>query len=93
MQENVKVHHNSDVHKQKRTDTRGSLENEKLLLENLADIRKSLNITQKELACLTGNTQQEISRLEQRKHSPSVRTLCRILDNIGYNLSLTKKSS
>ena len=75
----------------KRTDTKGSIENERILLESIAGIRKELHITQKELAHLSNNTQQEISRLEQKKHSPSVRTLCRILDSIDYELLLSKK--
>ena len=75
----------------KRTDTKGSTENERILLESIAGIRKELHITQKELAHLSNNTQQEISRLEQKKHSPSVRTLCRILDSIDYELLLSKK--
>ena len=58
----------------KRTDTKGSIENERILLESIAGIRKELHITQKELPHLSNNTQQEISRLEQKKHSPSVRT-------------------
>lgn len=75
----------------KRTDTEGSIENERILLESIVGIRKELHITQKELAYLSNNTQQEISRLEQKKHSPSVRTLCRILDSIDYELQLSKK--
>ena len=50
----------------KRTDTKGSIENERILLESIAGIRKELHITQKELAHLSNNTQQEISRLEQK---------------------------
>ena len=45
----------------KRTDTKGSTENERILLESIAGIRKELHITQKELAHLSNNTQQEIS--------------------------------
>ena len=54
----------------KRTDTKGSTENERILLESIAGIRKELHITQKELAHLSNNTQQEISRLEQKKTQP-----------------------
>lgn len=68
-------------------------ENERALLDELVDIRKHLNITQAELAQISGNSQQEISRLEKQKHSPSIKTLCRILNSIDYELCLTKRTS
>lgn len=68
-------------------------DNEKILLENVVQIRKKLQITQTELAEMSGNSQQEISRLEKRKHSPSIRTLCNILNSVDYELSLRKRES
>lgn len=67
-------------------------ENERILLERVVNIRKDLKITQRELATMSGNTQQEISRLEKQRHSPSIRTLCRILNSIGYELTLAKRA-
>ena len=64
---------------------------EKELISHMSEIRKSLHMTQQELAQKSGSTQQEISRLEKQKHSPSVRTLCKILDSIDYKLTFTKK--
>ena len=46
---------------------------EKELIDELINIRKEKNISQSELAKLTGNKQQAISRLETKEHSPSLK--------------------
>lgn len=68
---------------------RGSSESE--LINQIIHIRRSMNMTQQELARRSGSSQQEISRLEKQKHSPSIRTLFKILDSVDYELSLVKK--
>lgn len=68
---------------------RGSSESE--LINQIIHIRRSMNMTQQELALRSGSSQQEISRLEKQKHSPSIRTLVKILDSVDYELSLVKK--
>lgn len=66
--------------------------NEYELLHEITRIRKEQSITQKQLAELSGSTQQEISRLEKREHSPALRTLCRIVNSMGYELVLRKRT-
>lgn len=65
--------------------------NEYELLHEITRIRKEQSLTQKQLAELSGSTQQEISRLEKREHSPALKTLCRIVNSMGYELVLRKR--
>ncbi len=65
--------------------------NDKELVDKLIEIRKQENISQSELAKMTGNTQQAISRLEKKNHSPSLQTFCNILNALGYGLMIEKK--
>jgi len=67
--------------------------NDKELVDKLIEIRKQENISQSELAKMTGNTQQAISRLEKKNHSPSLQTFCNILDALGYGLAIEKKAT
>lgn len=63
------------------------------LVDKLIEIRKKENISQSELAKMTGNTQQAISRLEKKNHSPSLQTFCNLLDALGYGIMLEKKAA
>ena len=65
---------------------------DKELVDRLIEIRKQENISQSELAKMTGNSQQAISRLEKKNHSPSLQTFCNILDALGYGLMIKKKN-
>ena len=67
-------------------------DDDKKLVDDLIEIRKRENISQSELAEMTGNTQQSISRLEKKSHSPSLQTFCNILNALGYKLTIEKKS-
>ena len=66
--------------------------NEYELLHEVTRIRKEQNLTQKQLAELSDCSQQEISRLEKREHSPALRTLCRVVNSMGYELVLRKRA-
>jgi len=66
-------------------------ENEREILRNVTRLRNQLQFTQKRLAELSGSTQQEISRLEKREHSPTLATICRIINSMGYKLVIEKK--
>lgn len=68
-----------------------SRQNEKELLDAIVKVRKEMKLTQKQLAELSFNTQQEISRLENRQNSPSLRIICRIVNSMGYEIILKKK--
>jgi transcriptional regulator with XRE-family HTH domain len=54
-------------------------------------LRKEKNISQKELAELTGNKQQAISRIERKENTPSLRIFCNILNALGYELQIVEK--
>ena len=63
--------------------------------QKLAQIRKANKITQQELQERTGLPQQSISRIEKGttiKQSPTLRTLLKYIDAIGYELTLVQKS-
>jgi len=47
---------------------------------NLIKLRKEKGLSQTELAGLSGNKQQVISRIENSENSPTLKTLCSILD-------------
>jgi DNA-binding XRE family transcriptional regulator len=60
----------------------------------LAQARKAQNITQKEIHEITGLPQQSISRIEKfasQKQSPTLKTLLRYVDALGYELTLSQK--
>ena len=68
-------------------------DDDKKLVDELVEIRKKENISQSELAKMTGNTQQAISRLEKKSHSPSLQTFCNLLNALGYGLIIEKRST
>ena len=61
------------------------------LLGDLAKLRKEKGMSQVELAELTGNKQQAISRIENRENSPTLKTFCGILDVLGYDVQLVPR--
>jgi len=46
-------------------------------------------MSQTELAEKSGNRQQVISRIENKENSPTLKTLCSILDVLGYEINLS----
>ena len=50
-----------------------------------------LDMTQTELAELTGSKQQVISRIEKKENSPSLRMFCNMLQALGYELQIVKR--
>lgn len=63
------------------------------LIGELISLRKQNKLTQKELAALTGNPQQVISRIERRDMIPSIKVFSNILDSLGYELRIVKKGN
>ncbi|MFW5649931.1 MAG: helix-turn-helix domain-containing protein [Acetivibrio ethanolgignens] len=61
------------------------------LIGEMVSLRKAEKMTQSEIAAITGNRQQVISRIEKRENSPSLRIFCNILDALGYRLKIVKK--
>jgi len=67
-------------------------DDDKEIIDRIIEIRKKENISQAELAEMTGNSQQSISRFEQKTHSPSMKLFYSIIDALGYRVQLVKKS-
>lgn len=67
-------------------------EDDKELIDKIIEIRKNENISQAELAERTGNSQQAISRFEQKTHSSSIKLFTSIINALGYEVQLVKKA-
>lgn len=65
--------------------------NDKELIDKIVEIRKNENISQAELAEMTGNTQQAISRFEQKTHNASMNMFTNIINALGYEVQLVKR--
>lgn len=63
------------------------------LIGEMISLRKQEKITQAELAKLTGNKQQVISRIERKESIPTIRAFSHILDALGYELKIVKKGT
>lgn len=66
-------------------------EQEYNLIMEIVKLRTTNNITQKELAAITGIPQPNIARFEKNTHSASLSTLLKILNSLGYELKIIKK--
>lgn len=64
------------------------LQPEMSILRAMIDARERGNITQKELAEKTGIAQGDISRIENGKGNPSLKTLQKLADGLGMILEL-----
>ena len=64
--------------------------NEYALIQEMIKIRKEQHITQTQLAKMTGNKQQAISRIEKKLVKPSLSTFCKIINSLGYDLKIVK---
>lgn len=61
------------------------------VLGELVKLRKEKGLSQVELAEKTGNKQQVISRIENRENSPTLKTLCSILDVLDYDIQFVPR--
>ena len=59
--------------------------------KKIKNARKEMGLTQFELAEKIGNRQQVISRIENKENSPTLKTLCSILDVLGYEIKIQPK--
>jgi len=66
---------------------------ENSLIQELIKIRKSQNISQAELASRADLKQQTISKAEGKDGNPNLKTLCSMLDALGYKIEFTLKSN
>ena len=61
------------------------------VLGDLVKIRKEKGFSQVELAKQSGNKQQVISRIENKENSPTLKTLCSILDALDYDIQFVPR--
>ena len=69
-------------------------EHEYAFRQKLAQARKMNNVSQQDIQERTGLPQQSISRIEKgtaQKQSPTLRTLLKYVDAIGYELTIIQK--
>lgn len=66
-------------------------ERERELIDELIQLRKEKKISQTQLADLTGNKQQAISRIEKKEHSPSLKLFYSMAYALGYEVKLVKR--
>lgn len=59
-------------------------------ITEIVKLRLNKNITQKELANLTGIPQPNIARFEKNTHSASLSTTIKILNSLGYKIKIEK---
>lgn len=63
----------------------------KELIDKVVEIRKNQNISQTELAAMTGSSQQAISRFEKKSHNASIGLFSSIVNALGYKIQLVKR--
>lgn len=61
------------------------------LIGEMISLRKKQKVTQTQLAEITGNKQQVISRVEKHESVPSLKLFCNILNALGYTMEIKKK--
>jgi DNA-binding XRE family transcriptional regulator len=61
------------------------------VLGELIKIRKVRGISQSELAKMSGNKQQVISRIENKENSPTLKTICSLLNALDYEIQLVPR--
>lgn len=57
---------------------------------NLIKLRKKHNLSQQDLADMSGVVREKIARIENQINSPQLDSLIKILEPLGYTLSITK---
>ena len=60
------------------------------LIDEVVSLRKTQKMSQSQLAKLTGNKQQAISRIENKEHSPSLKLFYSMVRALGYDLKIVK---
>ena len=65
--------------------------NEYKLIQEMIKIRKEQHITQTQLAKMTGNKQQSISRINKKLRKQALATFCKIINTLGYDLKIVKR--
>lgn len=61
------------------------------LIGEMISLRKEEKVTQKDLARLSGKTQQMISKIERKETIPTITAFNNLLNALGYELKIVKK--
>jgi len=67
------------------------LDKQYYLIEKLAEIRNQNDLSQRDLSIITGISQPSLARIERNINSPSIITLLKILDPLGYTIDIKRK--
>jgi len=62
------------------------------VMGELVKLRKTRGLSQAELAEKSGNRQQVISRIENKENSPTLKTLCSLLDVLDYDIQFVPRT-
>ncbi len=65
-----------------------SIQPEMEIIKTLVEARKAQNLTQKDLAALTGINQADISKLENGNRNPSLNMLKKLAAGLGMSLKI-----
>ena len=92
----VKVDINAEIENQRNADPEfrkiwDESRSEYKVLGELIKLRKEKGFSQVELAEKSGNKQQAISRIENKENSPTLKTLCTILDVLDYDIEFVPR--
>lgn len=60
------------------------------LIETISNIRKSKNMSQRDLCSLINMSQPMLAKIEKGKNSPTLETILKILSPLGYTLTIEK---
>lgn len=63
------------------------------LIKRLVEIRAKEHVSQSELAAMVGSKQQVISRIEKNENSPSLKLFYSLVNALGYELHIVKKTN
>lgn len=61
------------------------------LLGELIKLRKEKGLTQKDIAKITGSTQQRISQIEKHEKSPTLKTLCNLANALDMDIKFERR--
>lgn len=61
--------------------------------DKVATIRKAAGLSQRRLAELAGVGQNQVVNIELARYSPSLDTLAKVLDPLGYRLTIIPKET
>jgi len=67
---------------------KGQIEFETALIRKLIEVREEKGLSQRDLAAMSGVRQPAIARLESMRATPQIDTLLKILNPLGYTLSI-----